>query len=488
MLCITRASLDDHLDHLRLVLTRLQDVGLRVNAPKSKFCAVETEYLGYILTRTGLKPQPNKVQAILAISPPKQVKDLRRFLGMVQNCRDLRARRSEMLAPLTSLVGECGHTKVTKAKKTKKQPWYWDEVHQIAFDNVKAAIAKDEVLAYPDFLKEFEIYTDASSKQLGSVITQGNRPLAFFSRKLSETQQKYSVVITNPWEALCVDLIGPYTLKGKAGTEIDFMCLTMINPASSWFEVVELPITTDAVTPTDTKGQKGTKTHTNPKLPYFDKSSTMINNLVNKTWFSRYPRCQYIIYDNGSKFKLHFEALCESYGIKRKPTSVKNPQANAILERVHQVITVMLRTTEIDMANTVVASDLDVFLTNAAWAICSTYHTVLKASPGTAIFGRDMLFDVPFLANWNKIGEHRQYQTDLNTMRENHSRRDWDYKVGDQVLLRKDGILRKSESRYESDPWTITTIHTNGTIRVQRRTKSERLNIRRVTPFFYQHT
>ena len=123
-----------------------------------------------------------------------------------------------------------------------------------------------------------------------------------------------------------------YTLKGKDGTEIDFMCLTMIDPASSWFEIVELPVTTDAVIPMDTKGRKGIRTHNNTKLPYFDKSSTMISHLVNKTWFSHYPHCQYIIYDNGSKFKLHFEALCESYGIKRKPTSVKNPQANAILE------------------------------------------------------------------------------------------------------------------------------------------------------------
>ena len=129
-----------------------------------------------------------------------------------------------------------------------------------------------------------------------------------------------------------MDLIGPYTLKGKDGTEIDFMCLTMIDPASSWFEIVELLITTDAVIPLDKKGRKGTKKHINTKLPYFDKSSAMISNLVNKTWFSRYPRCQYIIYDNGSEFKLHFEALCESFGIKRKPTSVKNPTANAILE------------------------------------------------------------------------------------------------------------------------------------------------------------
>jgi hypothetical protein len=99
-----------------------------------------------------------------------------------------------------------------------------------------------------------------------------------------------------------------------------------------------------------------------------------------------------------------------------------------------------------------------------------------------------MLFDIPFLADWNKLGEHRQCQTNLNTEWENCSRHDWDYKVGDQVLLRKDGILHKGESRYESDLCTITSVHTNGTIRVQRGTKSERFNIRRVTPFFNNQT
>ena len=62
----------------------------------------------------------------------------------------------------------------------------------------------------------------------------------------------------------------------------------------------------------------------------------------------------------------------------------------------------MLRA-ELDMAETVVTNDIDSFLTNAAWAIRPTDHTVLKASPGGAIFGRDMLFDIPFLADWNKI-------------------------------------------------------------------------------------
>ena len=107
---------------------------------------------------------------------------------MVQYYQDLWARHSEMLAPLTLLVGECGHTKVTRAKKTQSRAWHWHEVHQIAFDNVKATIARDLVLAYPAYLQEFDIYTDALSKQLGAVLTQGNKPIAFFSRKLTEMQ------------------------------------------------------------------------------------------------------------------------------------------------------------------------------------------------------------------------------------------------------------------------------------------------------------
>jgi hypothetical protein len=133
------------------------------------------------------------VQVVLALNPPNNVKELRHFLGMVQYYQDMWMRRSEMLAPLTDLVGECGEKKTTRLNKTKKKPWRWDPSHQQAFDNVKAAIAKEAVLAYPDFSKPFEIYTDASSIQLGAVITQDNRPIAFFSRKLSKTQQKYSV-------------------------------------------------------------------------------------------------------------------------------------------------------------------------------------------------------------------------------------------------------------------------------------------------------
>ena len=89
------------------------------------------------------------------------------------------------------------------------------------------------------------------------------------------------------------------------------------------------------------------------------------------------------------------------------------------------------------------------------------------------------MFDVSYPSDWTQIGEYRQKQKENNTNQENSACAD-----GDKALLCKDGILHKAESQYESDPWTITSVHTNDTIRVQHGTKSERLNIRRVTPYF----
>ena len=124
LLCISKLSLEDHLEKLEEVLRWLRNAGLKVNAEKLTFCTLEIEYLGYVLTRDGIKSQSNKVQAMLMIKPPTGVKQLRHFLGMVQYYRDLWERRSNMLTPLTSSIGECGQTKTTKAKGTKKVPWH----------------------------------------------------------------------------------------------------------------------------------------------------------------------------------------------------------------------------------------------------------------------------------------------------------------------------------------------------------------------------
>jgi hypothetical protein len=116
LLVITRGTLEDHLDKLNEVLRRLCNARLKVNVPKSFVCTHELEYLGYILARGGIKPQQKKEQAIFARNSPKNVKELRKLLGMVQYYRDMWVKHSKMLAPLSNLVGECGETKILSEK------------------------------------------------------------------------------------------------------------------------------------------------------------------------------------------------------------------------------------------------------------------------------------------------------------------------------------------------------------------------------------
>ena len=249
----------------------------------------------------------------------------------------------------------------------------------------------------------------------------------------------------------------------------------MIDPATGWFEIAELP--NKAITYVR-KGKDIAEV-------IIDKSAATVSSFFNKTWLCRYPRPTYIIYDNGGEFKSHFGALCDSFSLKRKPTTIKNPQANAILERIHGVLGDMMRTSNLDDDVTITPHMVDEFIHNAAWAICSTYHTVLRSSPGAAVFGRDMLFDIPYLADWTEIGRRRQQLANQNNQRENSKRVDFDYAVGQKVLLIKDGILRKAEDKNDG-PYVITQVFTNGTVRIQRGTINERLNIRRLTPYFEQ--
>ncbi len=158
-------------------------------------------------------------------------------------------------------------------------------------------------------------------------------------------------------------------------------------------------------------------------------------------------------------------------------------QANAILERIHAVLGNMLHTSKLDTAELVKASDIDIFFSDTAQVVCSTCYRVLKSPPGAAIFGQDMLFGIPFTADWQKIGEHRQRLIDFNNACENKGRIDYDYKVGWKVLLRKEGILHNAESKYHKKPWLITSVHTNGMITVQHGNKIDRMNIWRVKPF-----
>ena len=262
------------------------------------------------------------------------------------------------------------------------------------------------------------------------------------------------VAETQPSSRVNVDLIGPYQVKTPTKT-YELRAMTMIDPATSWFEIAPI------IHPNSDEAQRG----------------------LDSYWLARYPRPAQIGYDNGSEFKWLFKELCENMGLERKPSTEYNPQSNAIIERVHQVIGNALRTFELEEQELDDVNPFEPFLTATAYAIRSTYHTTLQASPGQLVFGRDMIMPTKFKADWATIALRKQQLINKSNSRKNQRRLIHEYTVGDKVLLEKPGKVPKM-SAPRTGPYEVVHISTNGTVRIQKGAVSQRVNICRLTPYF----
>ena len=204
-------------------------------------------------------------------------------------------------------------------------------------------------------------------------------------------------------------------------------------------------------------------------------------------WLHRYPRPVRCIHDQGPEYQgQEFQLLLKKHGIDNIPISVRNPQANAICERMHQVVGNILRTlfNSNPPQNQGQADKVfDYALSLASYSLRTTYHRTLGISPGALVFHRDMIMDVPFVANLLLLHDKRQAVIDYNLRRENQRRYNYDYKQGQQVLE----ILSKPTKlgQRTKGPFVIEQVHANGTLTIRRSPLlTDRVNIRHVRPFF----
>lgn len=177
---IFSTSLQEHVQSLEKIFKSLRDANLKVQLDKSEFLKHETEYLGHIISDKGVRPNPNKTEAIKRYNIPKTQKQIRQFLGLCGFFRKFICGFSQIARPMTKYLK-------LNSKININDPHYIN-----AFEKLKILLTSDPILAYPDFNKEFVLTTDASNQALGAVLSQNGHPICYASRTLNEHEINYA--------------------------------------------------------------------------------------------------------------------------------------------------------------------------------------------------------------------------------------------------------------------------------------------------------
>lgn len=173
-------SLPEHIDHLRKVFQVLRENELYVKKEKCSFAQPKVEFLGHQICDGKLLMDPTKVKTIQEWKSPSKVTELRSFLGLVNYYRRFIKGYSAIATPLTELL-------------KKERAWAWTSECQDAFERLKEEMQKEPVMALPNHDKPYEVHTDASDYAIGGVLMQEGHPIAYESRKLNDTERRYTV-------------------------------------------------------------------------------------------------------------------------------------------------------------------------------------------------------------------------------------------------------------------------------------------------------
>ncbi|XP_018493735.1 uncharacterized protein K02A2.6-like [Galendromus occidentalis] len=172
----------DHYENLKALFERAEEIGLKFNREKLKLGQIEVRFLGHIISREGLKVDPEKTNAIIKMKPPTNVKETQTFLGCVNYLMQFIPNLSKTTEPLRRLT------------QTDKYDFAWQSEQQEAFEKIKKQLTETPTLAYYDPERPIVIQTDACEHGTGGVMLQEGRPIAYTSRTLSKTEQSYATI------------------------------------------------------------------------------------------------------------------------------------------------------------------------------------------------------------------------------------------------------------------------------------------------------
>lgn len=203
-------SLQEHLQHIKLIFQRLKEVNLKIQLDKSEFLCKEVAFLGHVITPEGIKPNPSKIEAVLKYPVPKTIKEIKSFLGLVGYYRRFISGFAKLTAPMTKCLRKGTRINID------------DPDYKECFELCKELLTNAPILKYPDFEKPFKLTTDASNISIGGVLSQCNQPIGYYSRTLNSAEKNYSTIEKELLAILdCTKHFRPYLYGRKFIIETD---------------------------------------------------------------------------------------------------------------------------------------------------------------------------------------------------------------------------------------------------------------------------
>ena len=461
---IFSTTFEEHIDRLQAVFTRPQDYNLKLKATKCEFMKSEVTYLGHIVSRDGIRTDPEKTAAIENWPEPKTVKDVRAFLGFTGYYRRFIKNYAMIARPLNDLL--VGHStaknnRASKRPRAKKTPFVWTDAQQMAFKTLKEKLTNPPVLAYADYRLPFKLYTDASTTGLGAVLYQQRFFWPYMNKFIRERVQSCGRCIrrkTAPVKAA-------HLVNITSSAPMELVCIDYLSLERSKGGFENILVITDHFS------------RYAQAIPTRNQTAQTTARALFENFFLHYGFPAKLHSDKGANFESKvIKKLCEVAGIQKTRTTPYHPMGNGMVERFNHTLLNMLGTMSEKQK-----TDWKAHVPSFTHAYNAAVHESTGFSPFYLMFGRYPRLAIDAFLGIRSSEERKSHQDYVDKLKDRMAdayqnaseearqkgrkyKRYYDHGVrysvlepGDRVLVKKVGIKGKHKLAdiWEAIPYLV---------------------------------